>query len=117
MTDERSPLPYLNGLERRLLGPLVVRLFRTRNPRFQRALEQSGTEATARMACVNALRLYAIVLFVLGAVGSLAGVAALAYVFYVLAGACMAWSFWCLYTVVAPERDFRRSRSSPPGAA
>ncbi|MGO9489676.1 MAG: hypothetical protein ACLQBB_11675 [Solirubrobacteraceae bacterium] len=117
MTDDQSPLRFLNGPERRLLGPLVVRLFRTANPRFQRALETSGTEATARMACVNALRLYAIVLFTLGAACKLAGVGLLAYLFYVLAAAAMAWSFWCLYTVVRPEREFRRGHASPPGTA
>ncbi len=117
MTEDRDPLPYLNDAERRLLGPVVVRLFRTSNPRFERALQSSGLEATARMACVNALRLYAIVLFALGVLCRLGGVTPLAYVSYALAAGAMAWSFWCLYTVVAPERDFRRRRASPPGAA
>jgi uncharacterized membrane protein YuzA (DUF378 family) len=110
MADELSPLPYLNAPERRLLGPLVRRLCATGNPRFQRALEENGPEATARMACVNALRIYAIGLFALGVVARLAGVGALALALYGLAAAAMAWSFWCLYTVAGPEREFKRER-------
>lgn len=117
VTEDPSPLRYLNTAERRLLGPLVRRLFATANPRFQRALESTGVQATARMACVNALRLYAIVLFVLGTLGRLAGVSALAYLFYGLAAACMAWSFWCLYTVVGSEREFRGQSAPGPRAA
>jgi hypothetical protein len=109
MSDSRDPLRYLNKTERRFLGWVVQHLFATDNPRFERALEKSGEKATARMACVNALRLYAIVLFVLGTVAKLASVAVLAYGFYGLAAAAMAWSFWCLYTVVGPEREFRRA--------
>src|SRR3954453_902140 len=66
VADELSPLAYLNEPERRLLGPLVHRLCATGNTRFQRALEENGPEATARMACVNALRIYAIALFAVG---------------------------------------------------
>ncbi len=109
MSESRDPLRYLNRTEVRLLGWIVMHLFDTGNPRFERALEKSGEEATARMACVNALRLYAIVLFVLGTIAKLASVSVLAYVFYGLATAAMAWSFWCLYTVVGPEREFRRA--------
>jgi hypothetical protein len=108
VSEDPSPLPYLNEPERKLLGPLVTRLFATGNPRFQRALETSGVEATARMACVNALRIYAVVLFVLGTAGRIAGVDAIGYLFYAVAIAAMAWSFWCLYTVVGPEREFKR---------
>jgi hypothetical protein len=117
VSEDSSPLPYLNAIERRMLGPLVIRLFATGNPRFQRALENSGVAATARMACVNALRTYAIVLFVLGTVGRLVGAGVLSDVFYVLAMAAMAWSFWCLYTVVGPEREFKRRRSADHGLA
>jgi hypothetical protein len=106
--DERSLLSYLNPTERRLLGWIVTRLLGTENPRFQRALEETGPKATARMACVNALRVYAIALFVLGTVVKLGHVAPLANALYLLAAGCMAWSFWCLYTVVGPEREFKR---------
>jgi hypothetical protein len=109
MSERRDPLRYMNRIERRLLGWMVVHLFATDNPRFERALEKSGENATTRMACVNALRLYAIGLFVLGSVAKLAAVEALAYGFYGLATAAMVWSFWCLATVVRPEREFRRS--------
>ena len=109
MSESRDPLRYLNKTERRFLGWTVQHLFATDNPRFERALEKSGEKATARMACVNALRLYAIVLFVLGTLAKLASVAVVAYGFYGLAAAAMAWSFWCLYTVVGPEREFRRA--------
>lgn len=109
MSDSRDPLRYLNDIERRLLGWTVVHLFATGNPRFERALEKSGEEATARMACVNALRLYAIALFILGTMAKLASVGVLADGFYGLAAAAMAWSFWCLYTVVGPEREYRRA--------
>jgi hypothetical protein len=109
VSDDRSPLGYLNRAEQLLLGWLVSRLFASRNPRFRRALEESGPQATARMACVNALRLYAIVLFLLGMLAKLAHVTPVATVLYVLAAGCMAWSFWCLYTVVGPERAFKKS--------
>jgi hypothetical protein len=115
VADELSPLPYLNTPERKVLGALVRRLCVTDNPRFQRALEQNGPEATARMACVNALRIYAIAFFVTGVIARIAGVAPLALALYVLAGAAMAWSFWCLYTVVGPEREFKRERESESG--
>ncbi len=110
VSDEQSPLPYLNAPERRLLGPVVVRLYRTGNPRFKRALEENGAEASARMACVNALRFYAVGLFVLGVLARVAGVQALALVFYGVAVVAMAWSFWCLYTVAGPERAHKRGR-------
>jgi hypothetical protein len=106
--DDRSPLQFLNRIERPLLGALVVRLFATSNPRFRRALQSAGLQATARMACVNALRIYSIVLFILATVARLAHVTLVAYPFYGLAAAAIAWSFWCLYTVVGPERDFKR---------
>lgn len=109
MSERRDPLRHLNRTERRLLGWLVVHLFATENPRFERALEKSGEKATTRMACVNALRLYAIGLFVLGTISKLASVVVLAYGFYGLATVAMAWSFWCLFTVVGPEREFRRA--------
>jgi hypothetical protein len=109
MSERRDPLRYLNRTERRLLGWLVVHLFATENPRFERALEKSGEQATTRMACVNALRLYAIGLFVLGTLAKIASVSVLAYGFYGIAAAAMAWSFWCLYTVVGPEREHRRA--------
>lgn len=108
VTDDHSPLQYLNGLERRALGWLVARLWATENPRFERALERNGAHATARMACVNALRLYAIMLFVIGAVAQIGRVSVLTDVLYGLAVSCMVWSFWCLYTVVGPEREFKR---------
>ena len=116
MSDEDTPLSYLNAVERRLLGPLVRRLCATGNPRFRRAAETTGAKATVRMACVNALRIYAIVLFVLGVIGRLAGAAPVALAFFALAGACMAWSFWCLYTVVGPEREHKRLRADGPRA-
>lgn len=109
MSERRDPLRYLNRTERRVMGWLVLRLFATDNLRFERALEKSGEEATARMACVNALRLYAVVLFVFGSVAKLAAVEPLAYGLYALAGAAMAWSFWCLFTVVGPERKYRQA--------
>ena len=112
VSEDLNPLLFLNGPERRLLGPLVARLCATGNARFQRAIETTGTEATVRMACVNALRIYALVLFVLGSLGRLAHIVPVAYAGFVLAGACMVWSFWCLYTVVGPEREHRRLRAS-----
>jgi hypothetical protein len=108
VSDDRSPLQFLNRVERVLLGPLVTRLFATGNPRFERALQNVGPKATARMACVNALRIYAVVLFIFGTAGKLAHVPPVAYGFYGLAAAVMAWSFWCLYTVLAPEREYKR---------
>jgi hypothetical protein len=107
VSEDLSPSSYLNTPERRLLGPVVRRLCDTGNARFQRALEESGPEATARMACVNALRIYAIGLFVLGVIARLAGVPLLAIAFYLFAVGAMGWSFWCLYTVVGPEREFK----------
>jgi len=109
MSEARDPLPYLNRVERRLLGWLVVHLFATGNPRFERALEKTGEKAAARMTCVNALRLYAIGLFVLGTCAKIAAVEFLAYGLYGLAAAAMVWSLWCLYTVVGPEREYRRA--------
>jgi hypothetical protein len=109
MSERRDPLRFLNRTERRLLGWMVIHMFTTENPRFERALEKSGEKATTRMACVNALRLYAIGLFVLGSIAKLASVGVLASGFYGLATVAMAWSFWCLYTVVGPEREFRRA--------
>jgi hypothetical protein len=117
VSERQDPLGYLNSVERASFGWLACRLYATSNPRFQRALQKSGPEATARLTCVNALRLYAVVLFVLGSVCRLAGAVPLAYLLYGVAGACMAWSFWCLYTVVRPEREFRRHRSPGAGAA
>ena len=116
MSHEHSPLPYLNSPERRLLGPLVCRLSGEANPRVQRALETTGPEATARMACVNALRIYAAALFTLGVLARLAGASGLALGLYGLATAAMAWSFWCLYTVARPEREFKHSLEEGSGA-
>lgn len=104
-------MSHLNAPERRVLGALVRLLCADGNPRLARAIEATGAEATVRMACVNALRIYAIVLFALGTVGRIAGVAALADAMFVLACAAMAWSFWCLYTVVRPEREHKRLRA------
>ena len=112
VNNDRSPLGYLNRAEQAALGWLVCRLFATANPRFQRALAESGPQATARMACVNALRLYAIVLFVLGSIVKIAHITTVATGLYLLAGACMAWSFWCLYTVVGPERAYKQGTSA-----
>jgi hypothetical protein len=109
MSDGRDPLRYLNTVERRLLGWTVVHLYASGNPRFERALAKSGEQATARMTCVNALRLYAIGLFLAGTVAKVASAGGLADGCYGLAAAAMAWSFWCLYTVVGPEREFRRA--------
>jgi hypothetical protein len=109
VSHDPSPLPYLNAPERVVLGPLVRRLFSTGNPRVARAIETTGTEATARMACVNALRIYAIVLFALGIVARIAGVGMLALSLYGVAVVAMVWSFWCLYTVAGPEREFKRA--------
>lgn len=115
MSPETSLLAYLNPLELRVLGPLVRRLLGTGSPRLQRAIETTGPKATARMACVNALRIYAIALFALGSALRLAGVTPAALALYALAAVCMAWSFWCLYTVVGPEREFRHRRAAGPG--
>ncbi len=115
VNDEQSPLSHLNATERKLLGPLVRRLCATNNPRFERALAETGAKATARMACVNALRIYAIALFALGVVAKLGHLGALAYPCFALAAACMAWSFWCLFTVVGPEREFKRAHTAGPG--
>lgn len=109
VSDDRSLLSYLNSTERRVLGPLVRRMLASENPRIRRAMAETGAQATARMACVNALRLYAIVLFVVGTLAKLGHVGVLASALYVLAGAAMIWSFWCLYTVVGPEREFKRA--------
>ena len=117
MSLDRDSLTYLNPTEQKLLGPLVRRLCASGNPRFQRALETSGAKATARMACVNALRIYAIVLFVLGTLGRIVHVTPIAYVCFAVAAACMAWSFWCLYTVVGPEREFKRLQAGGPHTA
>jgi hypothetical protein len=117
VSHDPSPLPYLNTPERVLLGPLVRRLFATGNPRFQRALENDGEEATARMACVNALRIYAILLFVAAIAARVAGVEPLALALYAVAAAAMVWSFWCLYTVMGPEREHRRAREAQGEAA
>jgi hypothetical protein len=108
--DDGTPLRHLNRLERRLLGWAVLRMCASRSQRFQRALEENGPVATARMACVNTLRLYGIGLFLLGLVGELAGVRPLAYPLMGLAALCVLWSCWCLLTVVGPERAHKRSR-------
>jgi fatty acid desaturase len=108
MSVDGSPLRYLNDAERRAFGWFVELMFRSQSPRFERALERAGEEATARMACVNALRGYAIVLFLVGMAGELVSAPALTYPTMALATLCMVWSFWCLYTVVGPERAHTR---------
>jgi hypothetical protein len=118
VSEDLEPLSYLNPVERRLIGLLVRHLCSTANPRFSRAVERTGPEATVRMACVNALRIYAIGLFVAGTLARFAGVWPLGYALLVLAAAAMVWSFWCLYTVARPEREFKRAqaaRSHPGG--
>jgi hypothetical protein len=120
VSDGDSPMPYLSTPERRILGPVVARLARPGSSRFERSVEENGSAATARMACVNALRIYAVCLFVLGVLARTAGVRVLALALYGVAVVAMAWSFWCLYTVVGPEREHRRSRETDedsPGAA
>ncbi len=117
MSDDLDPGRWLSAAERLLLGPLVRRLVSSANPRVQRALQETGAEATLRMACVNALRIYAIVLFAAGVLCRIAGVAAAAYPLYALAIACMAWSFWALALTVRPEREFRRRASGPTRSA
>jgi hypothetical protein len=107
-----SPLQYLNAPERRVLGRLVARTFASDSRRFSRALEKNGPEATARMACVNALRGYAVTFFLLGLVGELAHSRLLTYPLMALAFGCMVWSFWCLYTMVGPERAYRRAHAA-----
>ncbi len=115
MSVGHNSSPYLNAPERRLLGPVVTRLQRPGKPRFERSLEENGPEATARMACVNALRFYAVCLFVLGVLARTAGVRVLALGLYGVAVVAMVWSFWCLYTVVGPEREHKRSREGEGG--
>lgn len=117
MSEHQDPLRYLNRPERIMLGWLACRLYAVGKPRFDRALQNSGPKATARMTCVNALRIYAVLLFVAGSVCKIAQVVPAADGLYAIAGACMLWSFWCLYTVVGPEREFRRRRTAGPGAA
>ena len=78
VSDEHSPLPYLNEPERRAARTRRGGCSAPGNPRFQRSLEETGAEATARMACVNALRIYAVCLFVLGVLARTAGVRVLA---------------------------------------
>ena len=117
MNEDRDTLSFLNPAERRAFGPLVQRLCNTENPRFRNAVESTGAEASVRMACVNALRIYAVALFAVGMLTKLAGVGALTYLAFALAGACMVWSFWCLYTVVGPEREFRRGHRPGAGTA
>ena len=109
MSEDLEPLAYLNPAERKLIGPLVRRLCSTANPRVRRAVETTGPKATVRMACVNAFRIYAIALFAGGVLARIAGVAPLGYLLLALAAAAMAWSFWCLYTVIGPEREFKRA--------
>lgn len=113
MPVDDSPLQHLNGPERRVLGWVVLRMFATDSPRFARALADAGPIATARMACVNALRGYAICFFLLGLVGELIRSRAVTYPLMALAGLCMVWSFWCLYTVVGPERAYKREQGGP----
>ncbi len=117
MSEELEPLSYLNPAERRLIGPLVRRLCSTANPRFDRALETTGPKATVRMACVNALRIYAIVLFVAGTLVRFVGVTPLGYPLLALAAGSMTWSFWGLYKVAGPEREFKRARAEIAGPA
>jgi len=102
---DRDASPYLNGLEQRLLGWLVRRLLSTANPRLQQAIDEKGLAPSARMGCVNATRVYAALLFVLGLGVRVAGLAPGADVLFALAAACMVWSFWALYTVHLAERD------------
>jgi len=109
--DDRSPLQHCNRIERGLLGWMVLRMFATDSPRFARALADAGPVATARMACVNALRMYAIGLFVLGLVGELVRSRTLAYPCMTLATLCVLWSCWCLYTAVGPERAHKREHA------
>lgn len=111
MPDDGSPLQHLNGVEHRLLGWMVLRMFASDSPRFARALSDTGPVATARMACVNTLRTYAICLFVLGLVGELVRSRALTYPSMALAALCVLWSCWCLYTVVGPERAHKREHA------
>ncbi|HMG97721.1 MAG TPA: DUF3040 domain-containing protein [Gaiellales bacterium] len=106
--DDQSPLQHLNRIEQRVLGRMVQRMFASDGPRFARALKDAGPVATARMACVNTLRAYAMALFVLGLVGELVGSRALAYPFMALAALSVLWSCWCLYTAVGPERAYKR---------
>jgi len=105
-------MSFLNAPERRVLGALVARLCRAGNPRLERAIETTGAEATVRMACVNALRVYAIGLFAIGTIFRIAGLGAPALLFFVVACGAMGWSFWCLFTVVRPEREHKQLRAS-----
>jgi hypothetical protein len=45
-----------------------------------------------------------------------ADVRVLALALYGVAVVAMAWSFWCLYTVAAPEREHRRAREGEEGS-
>jgi hypothetical protein len=112
VSSDDSPLQYLNTPERRVLGWFVRRMFSSESPRFARALEETGVQANARMACVNALRGYAICFFLLGLVGELLRSSLVTYPLMAIAMACMFWSFWCLYTAVGPERDYKRANEA-----
>ena len=112
MSEALETMSYLNAPERTVLGALVKRLCAAGNPRVERSIEATGIEATVRMACVNALRIYAIGLFALGTIARIAGVTPLAELGFVLACAAMAWSFWCLFTVARPEREHKRLGAS-----
>jgi hypothetical protein len=112
VSSDKTPLQYLNGIEQRLFGWFVLRMFASKSARFERALAETGPHANARMACVNALRGYAICFFLVGLAGELLRSSLLTYPLMVLAMACMAWSFWCLYTVVGPEREYKRANEA-----
>lgn len=111
MSELSAPLRYLNPTERRLLGWVVARLYDPHSTRLQRAIERSGERATVRMACVNALRLYAVASMLAGMALQVARLQSVSLVFYGLAGASMAWSFWCLATTVGPEREHKRMQA------
>ena len=112
MNYDRHAPPYLNRVEQRLLGWLVRILLSDGNARLQRARAESGDEATARIACVNALRVYAFALFVLGCCLRLVSLTVLADVFYVLATLTIGWSLWALYTAYMAEREFKRAQDA-----
>jgi hypothetical protein len=111
LADEYSdPLQYLNHIERLFLGWSVVRQFRTNVPRFARGMQSSGPEAMAHIACSNALRLYAIALWLPAITGQLAKIDQVAYVFYGLVGVCVAWGVVCLLQSLKPGREYKRTR-------
>jgi hypothetical protein len=105
--SDMSPLDYLNRVERMICGWYVARVFATNTRTTAKRLSQSGPEATALLACVQVLQLYAAGPIVLGIVGVVARDPAILYACVAVGICCAAAGIALLPSMSRAEKRYK----------